>query len=275
MSQALAEITPVAYQLITEDDEPVDNLPSEKQQRLLTETLYSSWAGPGAGRPFLAAANVGVFYMARRPPIVPDVFLSLDVEVPEDWWEREHRSYFLYDYGKPPDVVIEIVSNKEGEEDDEKKLKYAWMRVPYYVIFDPLLQIMPEMLTVYRLADFGYERQEALQFPHLKLGLELWDGMYEGKQTTWLRWVNEDGIRIPSGRERAEAEHQRAEAEGQRAEVEKQRAEAEGQRAEAERQRAEVEKQRAEQAESLLTQERQRSEKLAEMLRKMGQDPDS
>ena len=29
--------------LITEDDTPVDNLPSEKQQRLLTEPLYSRW----------------------------------------------------------------------------------------------------------------------------------------------------------------------------------------------------------------------------------------
>ena len=36
--------------LVTEDDTPVDNMPSEKQQRLLTEPLYSSWAGPGAGR---------------------------------------------------------------------------------------------------------------------------------------------------------------------------------------------------------------------------------
>ena len=28
--------------LVTEDDTPVDNMPSEKQQRLLTEPLYSS-----------------------------------------------------------------------------------------------------------------------------------------------------------------------------------------------------------------------------------------
>jgi hypothetical protein len=65
--------------LITEDDTPVDNLPSEKQQRLLTEPLYSAWAGPGEGRTFLAAANVGIFYQARHPAIVPDMFLSLDV----------------------------------------------------------------------------------------------------------------------------------------------------------------------------------------------------
>jgi hypothetical protein len=42
MSQSLLEITPDVDSLITEDDEPVDNLSSEKQQRLLTEPLYSS-----------------------------------------------------------------------------------------------------------------------------------------------------------------------------------------------------------------------------------------
>ena len=275
MSHALAEVTPDVYQLITEDDEPVDNLPSEKQQRLLTETLYSSWAGPGDGRPFLVAANVGVFYLARRPAVVPDVFLSLDVEVPEDWWEREHRSYFLWEFGKPPDLAIEIVSNTEGAEDGEKKLKYARMRVPYYVILDPLCQIMPEILTVYRLQDYEYEKQETLQFPHLKLGLKLWDGKYEGKQATWLRWVDEMGNMIPSGKERADQERQIADQERQRAEAEKQRADAEKQNAGQERQRAEAEKQRAEQAEMLLAQERQRSEKLAEMLRQLGKTFDA
>ena len=82
--------------LVTEDDTPVDNLPSEKQQRLLTEPLYSSWAGPGGGRRFLAAANVGVFPERRNPAIVPDVLLSLDVQVHEHWWDKEHRSYFVW-----------------------------------------------------------------------------------------------------------------------------------------------------------------------------------
>jgi hypothetical protein len=44
-------------------------------------------------------------------------------------------------------------------------------------------------------------------------------------------------------------------------------------RAETEKQRAEAEHARAEQAESLLAQERQRAETLAERLRKLGQDP--
>ncbi|HEX4946608.1 MAG TPA: Uma2 family endonuclease [Blastocatellia bacterium] len=181
------------------------------QQRLLTETLYSSWSGPGEGRSFLAAANIGVFYLARRPAIVPDVLLSLDVEIPEDWWEKEHRSYFLWEFGKPPDLAIEIVSNKEGKEDGEKKQIYARMRVPYYVILDPLQQVRPDVLTVYRLEGFSYIQQESATFPDLGLGLVLWAGPYEGKESTWLRWVDAKGKLIPSGKERAEAAEQRAE----------------------------------------------------------------
>ncbi len=93
--------------LITEDETLVDNLPSEKQQRLLTEPLYSAWSGPGEGRTFLAAANVGIFAQVRNPAIVPDMFLSLDVEVAEDWWRKEHRSYFVWEFGKPPELVQE------------------------------------------------------------------------------------------------------------------------------------------------------------------------
>ena len=100
--------------LTTEDETPVDNLPSEKQQRLLTEPLFSSWTGPGQGRPFLAAANVGLFWIPRDPAIVPDVLLSLDVTVPQDWWAM--RSYLLWEFGKAPEVVIEMVSNTRGEE---------------------------------------------------------------------------------------------------------------------------------------------------------------
>ncbi|MBI4770116.1 MAG: Uma2 family endonuclease, partial [Chloroflexi bacterium] len=87
---------------------------------MLTEPLYSSWSGPGEGRRFLAAANVGVFSSVRHPPLVPDAFLSLDVEAPADLWPKRNRSYFLWEYGKPPDVVIEVVSNREGHETGRK-----------------------------------------------------------------------------------------------------------------------------------------------------------
>jgi hypothetical protein len=268
MSQVQTEDAPDIRNLITEDETPVDNLPSEKQYRLLTEPLYSSWVGPGEGRSFLVAANVGVFYMVRAQPVVPDVFLSLDVEVADDWWEKEHRSYFLWEFGKPPDLAIEIVSNKEGKENDEKKQKYARMRVKYYVIYDPTHQILPDVLTIYHLRDFEYEKQESTRFPSLNLGLTLWEGSFEGKQETWLRWTDEAGQIIPTGKERAAQERQRAEQEQQRAEQERQRAEQE-------RQRAEQERQRADAAEVLLKEERERVERLAEALRRLGHDPNT
>jgi hypothetical protein len=121
--------------------------------------------------------------------------------------------------------VLEIVSNTVGEEDGQKKHTYAQVRINYYVIYDPLRQVMPDILTVYQLRDFGYERQEAMQFPMLKLGLTLWEGQFEGKHDTWLRWIDEYGVLIPTGKERAEQERQRAEQERQRAAHAEQRAE--------------------------------------------------
>ncbi|MGE3541484.1 MAG: Uma2 family endonuclease [Candidatus Tectimicrobiota bacterium] len=287
MAQTTVESAPAIHGLITEDDTPVDNLPSEKQQRLLTEPLYSSWAGPGDGRPFLAAANVGIFALARNPAIVPDMFLSLDVQVADDWWRREHRSYFLWEFGKPPDLVLEIVSNTVGGEEDEKKQKYARMRVSTYVIYDPLQQVMAEVLTIYRLGDFGYERQDSPLLPALKLGLTLWEGTFEDKRDCWLRWTDEHGVLIPTGKERAEQAEQRVEQERQRAEaaqrradeehqqadVERQRAEEAQQRAEEAQQRAEEAQQRAEEAQQRAAAERQRAERLAALLRQAGIDP--
>jgi Uma2 family endonuclease len=267
MSEAAVDITPDIQCLVTEDETPVDNLPSEKQQRLLTEPLYSAWTGPGEGRPFLAAANVGIFAQARNPAIVPDMFLSLDVEVAADWWRKEHRAYFVWEFGKLPELVLEIVSNTEGEEDGEKKRRYARMRIGYYVIYDPQRQVMSDVLTVYKLDDLVYKRQETARFPSLRLGLTLWEGVFEGKHDTWLRWTDEHGVLIPTGKEQAEQERQRTEQERQRAEQERQRAEQERQRAERAEHQLLQERQRAEQ-------EHQRAERLAALLRQSGIDPD-
>ena len=198
--------------LITEDDEPVDML-SEKQQRLLTGPLYSFWAGPGGGRPFLAAANVGVFPEPRNPAIVPDVLLSLDVQAHENSWDKKHRSYFVWEFGKAPDLVVEIVLNQKGNEIGEKRMRYARMGVGYYVVFDPLRQ-MGDELRVFRLSGGRYERQGGrLWFPELGLGMTLWEGEFEWVRGRWLRWTDAQGELIPTGKERAEQQQQRAEQE--------------------------------------------------------------
>jgi hypothetical protein len=218
-------VIPDISDLVIEDDTPVDNLISEKQQRLLTEPLYSNQS-LFKGRSFLASANVGVFYALRRPPLVPDVFLSLDVEPPQDFKEKKNRTYFVWEFGKPPDVVIEIVSNKEGNELGSKLTNYAQMGVTYYAIYDPLQQLGPKLLYTYALREGQYFELDRHWLPQVGIGLTLWQGTFEEIQGTWLRWCDESGSVVATGAERATQEHQRATQEHQRAEQERQRAEA-------------------------------------------------
>ncbi len=201
--------------LITEDDEPVDNIFSAKQQRLLVEPLYSSW---NPEHPFLADANVGIFSTPYQPAIVPDMFLSLDVQAEKEIWKKENRSYFLWKFGKPPDVVVEVVSNKKGGETGKKFDIYARMRVWYYVIFDPQQLIQEEMLQMYQLSLRRYVPLQGQQLEQVGLGLTLWDGVFEGFDTRWLRWLNSEGKLIPTGLEGKDQEQQRADQERQRAE---------------------------------------------------------
>ena len=239
--------------IVTEDDEPVDNIFSAVQQRLLVEPLYSSWAGPGDGRTFFAESNIGVFYMLKAPPLVPDALLSLDVQADEDIWAKEHRSYFIWEFGKPPDVVIEVVSNKIGGEDTVKLDKYARMKISFYVIFDPAHHLSAETLRVYRLEGYSYQRSDSLQLAGIHLGLKLWDGVYSEMPALWLRWVDEQGNLILTGKELAE----QAQAEAEKAQAEAEKAQAEAEKAQAEKLAAV-----------------QRAERLAALLRQFGQDPD-
>lgn len=222
--------------IITEDDEPVDNLPSEKYQRLLVEPLYTS---PLLRRPFLASANVGIFGGIRQPPIVPDMFLSLDVQVADDWWAQENRSYFIWEFGKPPDVAIEIVSNRRGGETLRKPARYAQLRVTYYAIYDPQHLMQEEDLRVFELTGGRYQQRRDRRLLQVGLRLTVWEGIYEDKFDRWLRWCDDEGNLLLTGAElAAQAQAQAAQAQAQAA------------------------------------QERQRVEVLAAKLRELGIDPD-
>ncbi|MBV9386481.1 MAG: Uma2 family endonuclease [Chroococcidiopsidaceae cyanobacterium CP_BM_ER_R8_30] len=242
MTQQLLE--DVDYtQIVTEDDTPVDNFQSEKQQRLLVEPLYSSWQ-PGV--PFIAAANVGLFYALKQDPLVPDALLSLGVEVPDDWSKKQNRSYFAWEIGKFPEVVIEIVSNCKGDELGDKKDAYARMGIACYAVFDPLKQLQGEdelngaLLKVWALQQKRYvELPTPYWLESVELGLTLWEGTFEGRQDLWLRWCDRSRDVILTGAERAgEAEERAGEAE-----------------------------ERADEAE-------QKAQRLAERLRAMGINPD-
>ncbi len=212
---ALPVLAPEDYpdldQLVLEDNLPVDSILAEKQQRLLTEPLYASWPGPGEGRPFLALANVGLFSSVGQPPEVPDAMLSLDVQAGEDLAAKENRSYLMWVMDKAPDVVVEIVSDRRGGEDTHKLRRYARLRVLYYVIYDPRNLLGQGVLRAFGWQRSGYEPIDASRFPEVGLGLILWEGEYEGHRGSWLRWCDQEGRPIPTGKERADRAEEQTE----------------------------------------------------------------
>lgn len=146
----------------------------------------------------------------------------------------------MWEFGKLPEVCIEIVSNQEGDElmlsnksrqkgkTIAKKELYAQIAVRYYVVFDPLRQIQGAnemdgaLLRVWSISPDGYPE---LTSPHgireigqsvwlnaVGIGLTLWEGQFEEEVTRlWLRWCDREGRVIPTGAEGQEFERQRAE----------------------------------------------------------------
>ncbi len=165
--------------LVIEDDKPVDNLQSAQQQRFFVQALYDSDALP---QPFLAEANVGLFYDLKEDPIVPDMLLSLGVQRAEDYSQKINRSYFVWEMGKLPEVAVEIVSNQEGDEVNlsrksqrkgksiNKKNRYAQIGIEYYVVFNPLEQIQADMdyakAKIWTLSPDGNYPEELAQSIH-------------------------------------------------------------------------------------------------------------
>jgi Uma2 family endonuclease len=189
--------------LVTEDHAPVDQIFLEKLYRLLTRSLYASWPGPGEGRAFLVLVNVGWFYQRKTPAVVPDCLLSLDVVCPEDVHVKQGHSYYQWDMGKQPDVVIEFVSDRTGGEESYKKNLYARLGVPYYAVFDPDHMLSDEPLRCYELVGGAYRLTELGPWEKVGLGLRLWTGTFEGHEDVWLRWCDARGVIIPTGEERA------------------------------------------------------------------------
>ncbi len=115
------------------------------------------------------------------------------------------------------------------------------LKVPNYVIFEP----DSGLLEVYRLANDRYDlEQPDVEGRHWFAGLGLFLGTWRGLKTDregyWLRWWDAEGQLLPWGIEQVEQERQRTEAAEQRA-----------------------------------AQANQRADRLAELLRAQGIDPDT
>jgi Uma2 family endonuclease len=250
-------LPPTQDELPCDDGVPMETLRHKLQMDLLVDPLWT-WL---KDRDAFVGGNMFLYYsiaqVRDRDFKGPDVFAVLDVP------RGERKSWVLWEEGKGPDVVIELLSTSTAKQDktEKKQIYQNQMRVTEYFWYDPY---NPEdwagfVLTKGVYEPLGEDEQGRLLSQKLGLALVRWSGQYRDVETVWLRWATLDGELLPSKDELAETEHQRAETERQRAETERQRAETE-------RQRAETERQRAERAE-------QRAQELAEQLRAIGIEP--
>jgi len=241
--------------LVANTTTPIDDFVTAKQKRLLTDSLYTSLRGQS----FLVESNIGILHAYGQPLVVPDLLLSLDVS--DDWWDYQEQPYFLWQFGKPPDVVVEIVSNQTGDELGQKLALYERMRISYYIVFDPKGLLGETPLHIFELRGKCFfeiakvsQTGETVWLDQVGLGLQLWDGSIEDREGCWLRWCDQEGHVLPTGYELAQQEYLT---------------------------RDENEK-RADLAESQLRQANQRTERakkwasrLADQLRSLGVDPDT
>lgn len=193
-------VAPDLSHLITEDDTPVDNRYSERQMRLLVDPLFDCWE---EGKPFEALTDVGLFSKPENESVVvPDFMLSLGVKPRKFTSEKETHSYLIWLCGKPPNLVVEIVSNKVGGELERKFETYQRIGVAYYAVHDPQHHLGKRTLRLFRLEAGRYvECASAHWMPEIGLGLTLWHGTFQEIDDEWLRFVDKDGELIPTARE--------------------------------------------------------------------------
>jgi hypothetical protein len=71
------------------------------------------------------------------------------------------------------------------------------------VVYDPGQKLSEDVVQSFVLRDGEYQRLPNHFYPRLGLGLTMWQGAFEGKTDTWLRWCDAQGQLIATGEERA------------------------------------------------------------------------
>ncbi len=223
---------PTQDELPYDDGVPMETYRHHLQMTLLIESLNLHWGVP---RQHFAGGNMFVYFSLAQVKNQdfrgPDFFAVLDV-IPH----RERKSWVVWEEGKGPDVVIELLSDSTAEFDkDEKKLIYQdKLRVPEYYWYDP----SSGEWAGFVLRDRVYhpltpDAQGRFISPALGLALVQREGEYQMYGGSWLRWATLDGHLLLSGEELAA------------------------------------------QAQAEAAQSRERAERLAAKLRELGIDPDN
>lgn len=103
----------------------------------------------GKGRPFLVAANVGHFLSSTSSGHRARHVFEPGCPGRQRLVAEGTSLIFFMGIWQAPGTRAGIVSNTVGEVDSPKKYTYAQIRINYYVIYDPLRQVMPDCQVVF------------------------------------------------------------------------------------------------------------------------------
>lgn len=217
------ERPPTEDELPSSDGEPMETQRHVLQMYLLIEPLNLHWADRDD---FFVGGNMFVYFSPDQVKTYdfkgPDVFVVQGVP------RRERKSWVVWQEGKAPDVVIELLSETTARYDKtEKKLIYQnRLRAPEYFWYDPFSgELAGFALQQGQYTPLKSDAQGSLSSQQLQLKLTHWSGTFQGVEADWLRWATLDGQLLPTEQEIADQERQRADQAQQRADQERQRAE--------------------------------------------------
>jgi Uma2 family endonuclease len=212
-------IEPVALNISlppTQDDLPCDDgIPMESQRHklqmdLLLDPLIPWLAERDDG---YVGGNMFLYFsieqLRNQDFRGPDFFAVLGVE------KKERKSWVVWEEGKGPDVLIELLSEstRSADKNQKKRIYQNQVRVPEYFWYDPF---NPEDWAGFSMVNGVYQPltlDEGGKFISQQLGLALlcWQGVYKDVEAVWLRWASLSGVLLPTERELAQAAEARAE----------------------------------------------------------------
>ncbi len=239
---------PSADQLVYDDGEPLESARHRQQMTILIESLEFAWQKRDD---FYVGGNMFLYFsetQSRRNDFRgPDVFVVLNTT------RRERLAWVVWEEdGQTPDVVIELLSDKTEHVDrgDKMRIYGRTLKVGEYFLFDPFSGVLEgyELDVLHgRYVPKQPDSEGRLRCEQLGLYLAKARSTLYAVDTSWLRWLDENGRVLELPIERANLEVARADAETARADAETARADAETARANAETERANAAAARAEQ----------------------------
>ena len=224
MSQSAAALSPLPFELVLDDGEPLESDWHTVASPLLRKLIILAMAEQGR-RDFFCGANIFVYYSVKQAWAVaeeekkglekrtfrgPDVFWVGGVDP-----DRDRQAWIAWEEGgRLPDVIVELLSSSTAEKDrNEKPDLYSQVfRTSEYFLCDPETR----QLEGLRLSGRSYrpiqpEENGRVWSEQLGVFLGLWHGEVDARTGDWVRLYRPDGSLVPTPEEQVEVERRRAE----------------------------------------------------------------